>query len=96
MLGQPNQLTTAFNYYRANINPQNALTGEPTPTPPISIPVMLINGKDDFAFASTAWEDTANYCKGPYRHVEVEGVSHWIAEEAPQEVNQLLLEFLQS
>ena len=96
MLMQPNQLTTAFNYYRANLAPQNALVGESTAMPPILVPVMLINGKDDFAFASTVWEDTADYCKGIYRYVELEGVSHWIAEEAPQEVNQLLLEFLQS
>ena len=96
MLRQPGQLTAAFNYYRANTNPQRALLAEVSPIPPLQVPTLLINGKDDFAFARAVWEDTASYCTGPYRHVELEGVSHWACEEAPQEVNRLILEHLAS
>jgi pimeloyl-ACP methyl ester carboxylesterase len=41
-----------------------------------------------------AAEATAAHVEGPYRFEVLEGVSHWIAEEAPDTLNTLLLEHL--
>ena len=36
----------------------------------------------------------AAYCEGPYRFEVIEGVSHWLPEEAPDQLNALLLSHL--
>jgi pimeloyl-ACP methyl ester carboxylesterase len=33
---------------------------------------------------------------GPYREVLIEGAGHWLQQERPDRVNELLLEFLSS
>ena len=33
---------------------------------------------------------------GPYRFVELDGVSHWVPEDEPEELSRLLLEHLQA
>ncbi len=97
MLSQPGQLTAALNWYRANVRPGDMFVSRPqVQLPPISLPVMLIYGTLDHAFADSVWEDTAKYCNGPFKLVPLEGVGHWSPEEAPQEVNRLILEHLKS
>jgi pimeloyl-ACP methyl ester carboxylesterase len=96
MLLQPGQLTAAINYYRANSTPQNLLSAAPVKTPLVQAPTLLIYGTEDWAFSQKAWDECAQYCGGSFRAVALEGVSHWAVEEAPEKVNQLLLEHLQS
>lgn len=96
MLLQPGQLTAAFNYYRANFQPERLLAEPPTKYPAIETPTLLIYGKDDLALSSRGWKKTAKFVSGPYRSVELEGIGHWAAEEAPEEVNRLILEHLAS
>ncbi len=94
MLNRPGQLTAAFNYYRANFAPQTVFTGQPSQQPKVEVPTLLMYGTQDLAFASTVWEDTANYCTGPFRLVPLEGVGHWAPEQAPEEVTRLILEHI--
>ena len=96
MLSQPGQLTAAFNYYRANSNQQNLLSPEATKVPPVQAPTLLIYGKEDFAFASSVWEDSANQCAGGFRLVGLDGVGHWAVEQVPAEVTRLILEHLKA
>jgi pimeloyl-ACP methyl ester carboxylesterase len=90
---EPGALTAALNWYRANLGEeiQDSLNvGQ------ITIPTMYIWSTDDIALGRAAAEDTANYVSGPYRFEVLEGVSHWVTEMAPTEVNRLLLDFLGS
>ena len=41
-----------------------------------------------------AAEATGQHVKGPYHFEVLEGVSHWIPEEAADRLNQLLLDHL--
>jgi pimeloyl-ACP methyl ester carboxylesterase len=96
MLSQPGQLTAAINYYRANINPAQIIKPRENPFPPVQVPTMLIYGTQDFAFADSVWEDSAQYIAAPFKKVAIEGAGHWTPEEAPAEVNRHILEFLKS
>lgn len=96
MLIQPGQLTAAINYYRANSAPSNLVSDEPVKLPLIKVPTLLLYGEEDFAFAPEVWGKSGAWCSGPFRSVGLPGKSHWLPEEAPQEVNRLLLEHLQS
>ena len=43
------------------------------------------------SFPVAGYQATASFVEGPYRFEVIEGVSHWIAEEVPERVNELLL-----
>ena len=54
---------------------------------------MYVWSTDDIALGREAAEATAQYVSGPYRFEVLEGVSHWIPETAPDQLNGLLLDF---
>ncbi|MBV8297232.1 MAG: alpha/beta hydrolase [Acidimicrobiia bacterium] len=88
VLGQPGALTAALNWYRAM---KPGLIGE---IGPISMPTMFVWSTDDIALGRAGAEATAQYVEGPYRFEVLEGVSHWIPEQAADDLNRLLLEHL--
>ncbi len=94
MLLQPGQLTAAFNYYRANFQPADLLKDNPDQLPQIEIPTLMVYGEEDFALSPRTWKKTAKYCSGPFRTEILKGIGHWAAEEAPAEINRLILEHL--
>jgi pimeloyl-ACP methyl ester carboxylesterase len=88
VLREPGALTGGLNYYRANTFEE--------PLGPITVPTMYVWSTDDIALGREAAEGTAACVEGPYRFEVIEGVSHWIPEEAPDALNALLLEHLAS
>jgi len=90
VLSQPGCLTAALNWYRAM---QPGLVGE---IGPITTPTMYVWSTADMALGQEAAEATGQYIEGPYRFEILEGISHWIPEHAPDALNKLLLEHLQS
>jgi len=87
LLSQPGALTGALNWYRA-MN----LQGGGSPMTPISMPTMYIWSTGDTALGREGAEATANFVEGPYRFEILEDVSHWVPEEAADQVNALLRE----
>ena len=77
-------LTGALNWYRAN--------AFRAPIGPVTVPTMYVWSTEDPALGREAAEGTAAYVDGPYRFEVLQGVSHWIPEEAPDVLNTLLLE----
>ncbi len=75
-------LTGGLNWYRAN--------DFRAPIGPITVPTMYVWSTDDVALGREAAEGTGAYVEGPYRFEVLEGVSHWIPEEAPDALNALL------
>jgi pimeloyl-ACP methyl ester carboxylesterase len=61
---------------------------------PITMPTMFVWSTEDGAIAREGAEATAEHVEGPFRFEVFEGVSHWIAEEAPDRLNRALLEHL--
>ena len=64
------------------------------PTGPSTIPTMYVWSDDDNALGPDAAAATADYVTGPYRFEVLNGVNHWIPEQAADELNDLLLDFL--
>jgi pimeloyl-ACP methyl ester carboxylesterase len=88
VLTQPGAMTSALNWYRA------ADLGLVEGLGPITTPTMYVWSTFDPALGRDAAEATAAQVEGPYRFEVLEGVSHWIPEEAPDALNALLLEHL--
>jgi pimeloyl-ACP methyl ester carboxylesterase len=86
-------LTPGLNYYRANVNPETWV-GPPVQLPPVVAPTMGVWSTGDFALTETQMTDSAQSVSGPWRYERLEGPGHWMQLEAPDQVNQLLLDFL--
>lgn len=89
-LAEPGALTATLNWYRgvdANFT---------VPAGRISVPTLYIWGSADAALGRGAAERTADFVDAPYDFVVLDGVSHWIPEEAPDAVIPLLRKHLGS
>jgi pimeloyl-ACP methyl ester carboxylesterase len=84
---EPGALTAALNYYRA-------ASPRLTRTAPASTATLYVWSSGDVALGRAAAEQTAHHVRGPYRFEVLDGVSHWIPEEAPDAVSDLVLEHL--
>jgi pimeloyl-ACP methyl ester carboxylesterase len=87
---EPGALTAALNWYRAMSAEAVGEVGK------ISVPTLYVWSTQDPALGRQAAEATAQWVSGPYRFEILEGVSHWIPEAAPDDLNRLLLEHLGS
>ena len=85
---EPRRLTAALNWYRA------ASRDDVADLPPVTVPVLYVWPDQDLALGRTAAEATGGHVAGPYRYVELSGVSHWVPEEAPAALLAPLLEHL--
>jgi pimeloyl-ACP methyl ester carboxylesterase len=88
LLREPGAARGALNWYRAL--PFSSPNGVGT----VSVPTMYVYATDDVALGRRAADLTADYVTGPYRYEILEGVSHWIPEEVPEIVAQLVLDFV--
>ncbi|MFV1986483.1 MAG: alpha/beta fold hydrolase [Gemmatimonadota bacterium] len=87
VLGTPEAIGAALNWYRA-MN----LDVDPGQITPIRMPTMYIWSTGDTALGREGAELTADFIEGPYRFEVLEGISHWVPEEAADQVNALLRE----
>ncbi|MEH0630921.1 alpha/beta hydrolase [Streptomyces stelliscabiei] len=85
-LSEPGTLGAALNYYRAD-RPDAAVG-------PVQVPTLYVWGTEDIALGSTAAHATEKWVHGPYSFHELQGVSHWIPEEASLTLTRLLIEHL--
>ncbi|MGI9022250.1 MAG: alpha/beta fold hydrolase [Acidimicrobiales bacterium] len=80
----------ALNWYRAlPLTP-------PTGFRAVSVPTMYVYGTADFALGRRAADLVGRHVTGDYRYEVLEGVSHWIPEEAADTTAKLLLDHLGS
>lgn len=86
-------LTPALNWYRANV-PAAALAGPPPDLPPVPGPVMGLWSSGDFALLESQMAGSGAQCAGGFRYERIDGPGHWLQLEAPDRVNELLLDFL--
>lgn len=89
-----------LNYYR-NLH-QNWAAARPWHNAPLDLPVLFIAGSKDFvattgdgALGSTV-EAMNSWCTDLRGIHMIEGAGHWVQQEAPDQVNELLLAFLGS
>jgi pimeloyl-ACP methyl ester carboxylesterase len=87
VIGDPAAMEGMLAWYRA----RGALRA---PLGPIRVPTLYIWGDADDSVGRAAAEGTGDFVIGPYRFETVAGGSHFVAEQAPQRVNELLLQHL--
>jgi pimeloyl-ACP methyl ester carboxylesterase len=71
-----------------------ALVGPPIELPPIASPTMGIWSSNDFALLEEQMTNSSKYCGNTWRYERIDGPDHWMQWEAPDKVNELLLDFL--
>jgi len=85
VLGNKAAMEGALAWYRA----RGAIRG---PLGPIRVPTLYIWGDADDTVGRMAAEGTVDFVAAPYRFEVLAGVGHFAADQAPDRVNELLLE----
>jgi pimeloyl-ACP methyl ester carboxylesterase len=88
-LSRPGRLTAALNWYRGNLF--TVLFGK---HPRCPVPTLGIWSTRDFALTEEQMTASANYVDADWHYVRMEGLSHWIPLEAPEELSRLILDFI--
>lgn len=90
VLGTPEALGAALNWYRASDFSNSPKLGK------AHMPTLFVWSTNDIAIARSGAEATKDYVDGPYRFEVLDGISHWIPEEVPDRLRDLLLAHLAS
>ena len=91
-LSRPGALTASLNWYRANLAPR--MPGPPRDLPPIQAPTLGIWSTNDHYLDGERLKMSSHFVKGPWRYEQIDDASHWIPLDAPDRLNQLLIEWL--
>ena len=94
---QPGALTGAINYYRANFLDRLFVRKQTTNKQRdgrVHVPTLFIFGEQDFAIIPETVRGLEKYIDADYREVRIRDSGHWVQNEAAEEVNAALLEFL--
>jgi len=94
---QPRALTSAINYYRANVFRSLVRGGGKTPDGAdgrVRVPTLFIYGERDMAVLPSTVRDLGRFVAAPYQELRIPDSGHWVQNEAIEEVNCALLEFL--
>ena len=88
VLSAPGALTAALNWYRAMSSGDRV--------DPVGVPTTYVWSDGDVAIGRTAAVACANYVSGDYRFVELPGITHWIPEQAPDQLAAAILDRIAS
>lgn len=99
---KPGALTASINYYRANMNPAQIMM---TPKiqqdtiskrfPKVKCPTLVIWGENDAALDKSLTLGMEKYVEGAFEIKYIQNCGHWVQQEASDQVNKYLLDFLQ-
>jgi pimeloyl-ACP methyl ester carboxylesterase len=88
---EPQALTSAINYYRANFFDKFLKRGE---NEKIKVPTLFIYGERDTAVLPETVENVKDAVDAHYEEVRIPESGHWVQQEAAEAVNDTLREFL--
>jgi pimeloyl-ACP methyl ester carboxylesterase len=86
---QPGALTAMVNWYRAILRHKF----EPIAPSSIQVPVQIVWGRQD-RYALPALAEASRALCSDARLTFLDEATHWVAHDAPQRVNEILLDFL--
>jgi pimeloyl-ACP methyl ester carboxylesterase len=89
-IAQPDALTNMLNWYRAVVRDRSALEN----MRPIDRPTLLIWAEDDIALGRSLTYGLEEWISNLHIHT-IPHCGHWVQNEAPDEVNEQVLAFLQ-
>jgi pimeloyl-ACP methyl ester carboxylesterase len=94
-LSRPGALTASLNWYRANLAPRlPGPMGAAPALPPVAAPTLGIWSTGDHYLDGERVKNSAQFVQGPWRYEEIPGASHWVPLDAPDRLNDLLLDWL--
>ncbi|MFC9361821.1 alpha/beta fold hydrolase [Rhodococcus sp. NPDC057014] len=85
LLGEPEALTAALNWYRA-------MTSDFAETPAVTVPTAYVWSTGDIAMGRAAAERCGDFVDAPYEFVVLDGATHWIPEECPEALAKAILD----
>jgi pimeloyl-ACP methyl ester carboxylesterase len=88
LMREPGVLTKCLNWYRAQELADIEAVG------PTTVPTLYVWSDQDAALGPWAAHATAAHVTAPYRFEVLHGVSHWVPEEAPEQLATWILEHL--
>jgi pimeloyl-ACP methyl ester carboxylesterase len=88
-LADPAALTAAINWYRGMFAEWPSARDRP-----VGVPTLFVWSDGDAALTRQSTELVHEHVDGPFRYVELRGVSHWIPDEAPDQLADLVLEHM--
>jgi pimeloyl-ACP methyl ester carboxylesterase len=91
-LSRPGALTASLNWYRANLAPR--APGPSPELPPVVVPTLGIWSTGDHYLDGERMKNSAAFIQGPWRYEEIPDASHWVPLDAPDRLNELLLDWL--
>ena len=86
------KLRQPLNYYRANIFKR--FFGRQTGNEKIKVPTLFIYGEQDHAVLPETVQGVAEGIDAPFSEFRIRDAGHWIQQEAAEDVNEVLLDFL--
>jgi pimeloyl-ACP methyl ester carboxylesterase len=88
-LAEPGAIEAAMNWYRAG----SLATAE---VPPIDVPTLYVWGTHDATVGKYAADLTKDYVRAAYRFVAMAGAGHFLVDQFPEQITQLLLAHLRA
>jgi pimeloyl-ACP methyl ester carboxylesterase len=88
LFADPRAATATLNWYRALRLPATVQAGL------TRVPTLYVWSDGDTALGRRGAEGTERFVRAPYRFVVLEGVSHWVPEERPVELGELVVDHL--
>jgi pimeloyl-ACP methyl ester carboxylesterase len=95
-LSRTGALTAGLNWYRGGAQPEGLFRAAPDRVvfPPVKVDTMGIWSDGDLYLTEAPFFETERYVQGKWRYEGIEGATHWMQLDKPEEVNKLLLDFL--
>ncbi|WP_104524642.1 alpha/beta fold hydrolase [Blastococcus atacamensis] len=84
VLSAPGALTAALNWYRA--------MSSDIRVDKVGVPTTYVWSDEDAAIGRTAAQACEEFVTGDYRFVELPGITHWIPEQAPEQLAAAILD----
>jgi pimeloyl-ACP methyl ester carboxylesterase len=84
--------TGGLNWYR-NLDRNWEIMADPLAAT-ITAPALFVAGTEDPVGGFMRRDRTAEVVTGPYNEVMIEGAGHWLQQERPDQINEVVLDFL--
>ncbi len=99
-LSEATALTTAFNWYRGNLQYlltpcDGPLIDEPGPSPNVNIPVLGIWGQQDAFLRKAQMVQSRDVVDNTFTFEKIQNAGHWLMLEKPHLINNMIIEFIQ-
>ncbi|OHC26613.1 MAG: hypothetical protein A2Y50_12435 [Pseudomonadales bacterium RIFCSPLOWO2_12_59_9] len=88
-MARPGRLYAGIGIYRDNLG-----LILPKQYPRVQVPTLGIWSSGDHALARQQMVISGEYVDGAWRYAQIDGASHWLQLDAPEQINALLLDYL--